>query len=414
MPSTLLAPAPDAPAPDATAHPSARSPLPLLDDAFPLRADAPDAVAPRAAALTDTIPTTAAAGARGSDREPRLWRPDRVVVTPDALAEPWGRAMVARAEALGLDVERPRANRVTGLRRADPRAEVRDAKRTLAIVNAPPGRLRLDPIPPSADFRLDLAEGCPAHCHYCYLACSLPGPPVVRTFANLGAILDAATAHVRPDAETSFESSCYTDPLALEHLTGSLAATIAWFGDARRAPAGARLRWTSKFTTPALVAPLLDLPHAGRTRVRASVNAEPVARRFEAGTAPVTRRLAGLAQLAEAGYPVGLTIAPITPVPDWETHYAALLDAAASALPPAADLTVELITHRFTPGSKRVLCGWYPNSALEMDEAARAEKRHKHGGVKYVLRAESMRAVRAWFTRAIAERLPGGRVLYWT
>jgi hypothetical protein len=32
---------------------------------------------------------------------------------------------------------------------------------------------RLQPIPPSADWRLDLAEGCPAHCQYCYLAGSL-------------------------------------------------------------------------------------------------------------------------------------------------------------------------------------------------------------------------------------------------
>ena len=62
------------------------------------------------------------------------------------------------------------------------------------------------------------------------------------------------------------------------------------------------------------VDPLLDLPHGGRTRIRVSVNAQGVAGRFEGGTDPVAARLAGLGRLARAGYPVGLTIAPIMPV----------------------------------------------------------------------------------------------------
>ena len=37
---------------------------------------------------------------------------------------------------------------------------------------------------------------------------------------------------------------------------------------------------------------------------------------------------------------------------------------------PDLDLTAELITHRFTPGSKEVLLGWYPRTQLEMDEKA--------------------------------------------
>jgi spore photoproduct lyase len=44
-----------------------------------------------------------------------------------------------------------------------------DAKSTMAVVVAPASKLRLQPIPPSADWRVDLAEGCPAHCQYCYL-----------------------------------------------------------------------------------------------------------------------------------------------------------------------------------------------------------------------------------------------------
>jgi len=58
----------------------------------------------------------------------------------------------------------------------------------------------------------------------------LQGPPVVRAFANLPAILEATTAYRAPGRDTSLEVSCYTDPLSLEHLTGSLAECIRLFG----------------------------------------------------------------------------------------------------------------------------------------------------------------------------------------
>ena len=352
-----------------------------------------------------------------ADRAPlpaRAWVPDRVLFTPDALAEPFGVRMHARLEALGLPIEQLGANRLVGLRGRDARETYRLAKRTLSVVTAPAGQLKLQPIPPSADWQFHLAQGCPAHCQYCYLAGSLSGPPTVRVYANLPEILGNLPAYVQPgDATTAFEASCYTDPLAIEHLTGSLAETIRWFGT-RDDMARARLRWVSKFTTPALVAPLLELPHGGRVRARASVNAAPVARAFEPGVPAVAERLAGLGALARAGHPVGLVIAPIMPVDDWPAHYGALLDEARAALPVGSDLTIELITHRFTPGSRDVLRDWYPNSALEMDPALRTEKRGKFGAVKHVYPRDTMRELKQWFARTIAERLPEARILYWT
>ena len=338
--------------------------------------------------------------------------PRRVVFTPAALAEPFGQQIRARVEALGLPVEELAANRISGVRGADDRETYRNAKSTLAVVTAPASAFNLRPIPPSADWQFHLAEGCPAHCQYCYLAGSLSGAPVVRAFANLPAILDNLARFIRPDATdaapTSFEASCYTDPLGIEHLTGSLAETVRWFG----AHPGAALRWTSKFDG---VAPLLDLSHGGRVQPRASVNIPPVSRGLEGGTATVPQRLRALGELAAAGYPVGLVIAPIMAVEDWAGHYAQLLDEAAAALPgDSAEVTFELITHRFTPGSKAVLQSWYPGSKLEMDESRRTEKRHKFGGVKYVYPRDTMREMRVWFQREIARRFPRGRVLYWT
>ena len=173
-----------------------------------------------------------------------------------------------------------------------------------------------------------------------------------------------------------------------------------------------QLRATTKFGA---VEPLLDLPHGGRTRIRASVNSASAAR-FEGGTDPVAVRLAGLGALARAGYPVGLTIAPIMPLGDWRAEYGALLDAAAAELAdvPGLDLTVECITHRFTPASKEVLEGWYPRTKLEMDPDARTPQvRQVRGGQ---VRLPSRRDARAahLVRRRPRHPLPVARTLYWT
>jgi spore photoproduct lyase len=183
------------------------------------------------------------------------WLPKRVVFTPAALEHEHGGAIRDRVEALGLDAERLPANRLSGLRGADDRETYRIAKSTLAVVAAPPGKLRLQPIPPSADWQFHLAEGCPGHCQYCYLAGSLSGPPVVRAYANLPEILAATRAYDGTgEHPQTFEVSCYTDPLGLEHLTGSLAACVVDFGQRE----DARLRTVTKYDT---VEGLVGLAH---------------------------------------------------------------------------------------------------------------------------------------------------------
>lgn len=323
--------------------------------------------------------------------------------------------MVERAATLGSEVVRLRSDRLTGLTDS-----YRDAKRTLAVVTASPSRRRLQPIPPSADWRFDLAEGCPAHCAYCYLAGSLSGPPIVRAYANLPEILAELPAAVgqgsvtsasaaRAHEGTTFECSCYTDPLALEHLTGHLAACITSFG-AWSAPV--QLRFTTKFDA---VEPLLQLPHNGRTRVRFSVNARE-AERHEGGAPRMPKRLAALRAMAVAGYPVGLTVAPILRVPGWAEAYDRLFADIAEALDgtPESSPTVELITHRFTPKSKAVLTEWYPGSPLEMDEDRRSRKTTKFGSLKYVFPREDMSAMRETIERSIARWIPHANILYWT
>ena len=356
--------------------------------------------------------------------------PKRILITRDAAAEPHGQAMLKRLTDLGLQIEQLKGNRLPALTKGmDLRTAYRKSKDTLAIVNAPAGQMKLQPIPPSADYQFHLAKGCPAHCQYCYLAGSLPGAPITRAYANLDAILAniaayaqrgttvlkrrPADAHFHPH-DLTFEASCYTDPLALEHLTGSLSTTIEAFA---KTP-GARLRWVTKYDT---IEPLIGLDHSGKTRCRISLNAEVVARRLEGGTADLTARLAAMRRLAMprseggGGYPVGAVLAPLMPIPDWQSAYTDLLERLEQALDFGVDdLTFELITHRFTPGSKQVLLDWYPATKLDLDERSRAEKRNKFGGTKYVYQKEQMLELKGWFGEQIERRFGPGKILYFT
>ena len=101
-------------------------------------------------------------------------------------------------------------------------------------------------------------------------------------------------------------------------------------------------------------------------------------------------------------------------IEDWREHYTNLFDSIAAALDFDVDLTFELITHRFTPGSKEVLQTWYPHSKLDMDEDKRSQKRNKFGGVKYVYDAQTMRELRQFFETEIQRRYPRAKLLYWT
>ncbi len=355
-------------------------------------------------AATDTLP---------AEKAPKLWMPKRVVFTAEAINEPFGQKIYERISNSNLPIEVLKNNRITGLRGETERETYKLAKSTLAVVNAPAGHFKLRPIPPSADFQFHLAEGCPAHCQYCYLAGSLSGPPAIRAFANLPSILENTTNYERLDKVTSFEASCYTDPLSLEHLTGSLSETIRFFGTRP----SSHLRFVTKFDA---VEPLLNIAHNGNTRCRISLNADIISRKLEGGTSGIAARIKALRKLAlpkeqgGGGYPIGVVLAPIMPVPNWKEEYAKMLEQLQQSLNFSCNLTFELITHRFTPGSKDVLMEWYPNTSLNMSEADRAIKRNKFGGIKFVYQKDMMKSLKDFFEQEISQSFPEAKILYWT
>ncbi|WP_124728471.1 spore photoproduct lyase [Staphylospora marina] len=336
------------------------------------------------------------------------FQPDLVYAEPGALEYPLGRELYERFRSMGIPVRMTTShNRVTGLPGKTEAEKYRIAKRTLVI--GVRKTLRFDTSKPSAEYALPLATGCMGHCHYCYLQTTLGNRPYIRVYVNLEDIFNAAKSYIdeRAPEVTRFEASCTTDPVGLEHLTGSLRQAIEFMG---RQEFG-RLRFVTKY---AHIDPLLRADHRGHTRFRFSVNAPSVTTRFEPGTSPLEERIRAAARVAEAGYPLGFIVAPIMLFNGWKTEYEELFRLLAKMIPPdLPDLTFELITHRFTQAAKRVIEKRYPKTGLEMDENLRKKKWGKHGHVKYVYPDERMQEIRSsmegwisrWFPHAVIQYL---------
>ncbi len=302
------------------------------------------------------------------------------------------------AEAKGEVRLIPSHNRVTGLPGRTPAESYREAKRTL-VVGVRRG-LDLAPCRPSADYQLPLVTSCPGLCEYCYLQTTLGRLPYVRVYVNLEEIFAAAARLVReragPRRPVYFEGAAVGDPVPVEPLTGALARAVTFFAGLP----GARFRFVTKFPD---VDDLLGLPHLGRTRARVTVNAERIIRAFDHGTPPLSVRLETLGRLAAAGYPVGAMVAPVFLEEGWPEEYADLFARLAAAIPAEADVTLEVVTHRFTSAARKVIQERHPGTGLPLTEEGRRLKRGQFGYFKYVYPPDRLDAARDHF-EALARR----------
>lgn len=170
------------------------------------------------------------------------------------------------------------------------------------------------------------SSGCRAMCLYCYLVCNYNKCAYLRLFVNrdqmLNGLIKKANAASVPQ---TFEIGSNSDLVLENTITDNLRDTIERFGREGRG----HITFPTKFD---LVNPLLSLDHGGKTIFRMSVNPQDIIRRVEFGTSPLCARIQALNNVAEAGYPVGLLIAPVILLPDWKRLYSELIEQLADEL----------------------------------------------------------------------------------
>lgn len=338
-----------------------------------------------------------------------LFQPKRVFIEERALDYPLGISILDRMTAAAIPVQIIRShNRVTGIPGAGPQQSYREAKRTLVV--GVKKDLRLNTCKPSADFEFATGTSCPGGCQYCYLQTHLGRKPYVRIYVNLDEILTAIQKTIEKNAPriTTFEASSTSDPLAVEHITGTLAKTIQFFGVLKYG----LLRVVTKF---AAVEPLLKIDHQGHTRFRFSLNAAEIISKFEPNTATMDERINAAQKMAKAGYPLGFIIAPLFIYPGYQADYTELFQKLSTVLKPnSPDLTFEFITHRFTKSAKNIILERFPNTQLDLDETTRRRKFGKYGLVKYVYPDTEYTRLKEFILENTEKFFPWARVEYFT
>ena len=164
------------------------------------------------------------------------------------------------------------------------------------------------------------SSGCSAMCLYCYLVCNYNKCSYLRLFVNREQMMDKLikTAN-RSDKDIVFEIGSNSDLVLENTVTGNLEWTIENF---RKSNKGF-LTFPTKFD---MVDPLLSLDHKGKIIMRMSVNPQEIIRKVEFGTSPLKARISALNKMCDAGYRVGMLIAPVVMVDNWMKLYSDLID----------------------------------------------------------------------------------------
>ncbi len=324
--------------------------------------------------------------------------PDRVYYEPDAEKYELGRALIGRYSAMGIPlVPIETHNKIPELR-ARPNEDFGAMKRHLVL--GVRKSLSHQPNNKTSDFLVPwTSSGCAAMCLYCYLVCTYFTSAYLRVFVNREAMMaKLKRAAAKADRELVFEIGSNSDLVLENTVTGNLAWTIREFADC---PKG-RLTLPTKF---GMVEELLSLPHGGRTTVRVSLNPEEIIRGVELGTSALDERMRALTRLHEAGYPVGILVAPLILTPEWRNLYGRLFERMADTLPQSLlrDAPFELIFMTYGYAHRQINPAAFPKAAEPFDAELMAPCGRGRFGYRKAVKGEASVVLREMLARYFPE-----------
>lgn len=163
------------------------------------------------------------------------------------------------------------------------------------------------------------SSGCMASCMYCYLVCNYNKCAYLRLFVNREQMLDKIikTAE-KSQKELVFEIGSNSDLILENTITNNLVWTIENFKNVEKG----KLTFPTKFS---YVDDLLPLEHKQKIIIRMSVNPEYIINNVEFGTSRLKNRVEAINKLVDADYKVGILIAPVIFVENWEKIYHELI-----------------------------------------------------------------------------------------
>ena len=163
------------------------------------------------------------------------------------------------------------------------------------------------------------SSGCTAACMYCYLVCNYNKCAYLRLFVNREQMLDKIIkTSEKSDRELTFEIGSNSDLILENTITNNLVWTIENFKNAKQG----KLTFPTKFD---MIDSILPLDHQGKVTIRMSVNPEEIINKVEFGTSRLKGRIEAINALKEAGYQIGILMAPVILVENWKELYLQLI-----------------------------------------------------------------------------------------
>lgn len=343
--------------------------------------------------------------------EMKIFMPSRVIFDPSSLDYPLGKDIYNFFKDKPVEIihsaKRNAARYIPG---TTPIEKYANSKRTILITT---NKIKkLDVCRPSADYQFSIVSNCPGNCEYCYLQTTQGQKPYIKIFVNLEDIFNLIEDYIKENEDkiTTFEVASLGDPLALEHITGSLAKTIDFFSNLDNG----RLRVVTKYDN---VDTLLKINHKQHTDFRISINTKYVIDNFEHNTGNLDDRIEAIKKLGNVGYNIGFILAPIMQYDNWREEYEVLLSKLEEKLGSRLskkELTFELIQHRFTGVAKELILQRFPNTKLDMEEENRTLKWGRFGRYKYVYPKEQAEEIKTFISSIIKDRFPNALIKYFT
>jgi len=248
------------------------------------------------------------------------------------------------------------------------------------------------------------SSGCIAACMYCYLVCNYNKCAYLRLFVNREKMLDKIikTAE-KSDRDLTFEIGSNSDLVLENTITNNLVWTIENFKNTSKG----KLTFPTKFD---MVDDLLPLDHQGKIIVRVSVNPEEIINRVEFGTSRLNNRIEAINKIKEAGYEVGILIAPVIFVENWKELYLDLIKELQSKLSPKVkkDAFFEIIFMTYSYVHMKINEAAFPNAIQLYNKDTMTGR----GRGKYWYKEEIRKEGERFFRENMAKYFQNNEILY--
>ena len=250
------------------------------------------------------------------------------------------------------------------------------------------------------------SSGCTAMCMYCYLVCNYNKCAYLRLFVNREQMLEKIikTAN-NNDKELTFEIGSNSDLILENTITNNLVWTIENFSNAKKG----YLTLPTKFD---MVDDLLNLDHRGRIIVRISVNPQEIIKNVEIGTSNLEGRINAINKLCDAGYKVGILVAPIILVDNWKELYEGLFislkEKLSDKVKKEAFFEVILMTYSYI--HRKINEEAFPTLVNLYDE----EKMTGRGKGKYSYKQGVRNEVEEYLKQLFLKYFPDNKILYFS